>query len=84
MGVMGCYRPGCDGIMCDVYVSDVGYVCWECEKEFTEYIEMNFGEPMTEGEIKRELQKFMSTRKGQFEQGKEINIYDFFNEHRRQ
>lgn len=33
MGVLNCYRPGCDNIMCDRYSSKYGYLCWECYEE---------------------------------------------------
>lgn len=83
MGVMSCSRSGCDGIMCDVYVDGVGYVCWECEKEFKDYLKKCGVNPTAEGDIKRELQKFMVTSKDDYVYGKEINVDDFFNEYRR-
>ena len=38
MGVMSCSRNNCDNIMCDTHIYDVGYICWECQKEFKEYL----------------------------------------------
>ncbi len=34
MGVMSCHRNGCESIMCDTYIYDVGYICVDCQKEF--------------------------------------------------
>ena len=84
MGVMSCSRSYCNNIMCDTYVSSIGYICDECEKEFQEYLDKQGIMPTTEGEIKMELQKFMATDKGVYNKGKEMRIDDFFNKHRRQ
>lgn len=81
MGVMGCHRNGCDNIMCDTYVNGVGYVCRECQSEFKLYIESSGIFVETEGEIKRELIKFMETEKDTYSKGKEMNIDEFFNEY---
>jgi hypothetical protein len=78
MGVMSCHRNGCDSIMCDTYVDGIGYVCFDCQKEFKEYLESNGIIVPTEGDIKRELKKFMGTEKGEFEKGNEISVNDFF------
>ena len=84
MGVMSCYRPGCDGIMCDVYVDGVGYVCWECEREFKQYLETNDIHPENEGEFKMALRMFMATDKEEtFLNGNEMNLDEFFNQYRR-
>lgn len=36
MGVMACSRRGCENIMCDVYITRIGYLCNHCLNEFTE------------------------------------------------
>lgn len=33
MGVMSCSRYGCESIMCDLYSSDYGYICYDCYQE---------------------------------------------------
>ena len=33
MSVMNCNRKGCKSIMCNLYSSDFGYICWDCYKE---------------------------------------------------
>ena len=33
MGVMACSRSGCENIMCHMYSSRFGYICWECFNE---------------------------------------------------
>lgn len=78
MGVLPCSRKNCDNIMCDSYISDVGYVCWECVKEFKEYCEKENLNPTTEGQIKRELEKFMATSKGTYADGEQMTIDEFF------
>ena len=83
MGVMSCHRPDCENIMCDVYVDGIGYVCWECEKEFKEYLEDEGLTIETEGEIQRHLKMFMSTEKDSFDVGDAMDVEDFFNQHRK-
>ena len=80
---MGCHREGCGNIMCDTYVDGIGYVCSECQREFKDYLEREGLTPATEGEIKRELQKFMATEKDSFVKGKEMTVNEFFNKHDR-
>lgn len=83
MGVMSCHREGCQQIMCDTYVDGVGYVCYECRKEFEEYLRAEGLNPQTEGDIRRELRKFMATEKGMYEKGKEMTVTEFFKQHDR-
>jgi len=33
MGVLACYRAGCENIMCDRYSHRYGYICNECFEE---------------------------------------------------
>ena len=33
MGVKACRRKGCDNIMCDLYSSNFGYICYDCFEE---------------------------------------------------
>lgn len=63
MGVMSCSRDGCESIMCDTYINDVGYVCVGCQVEFKEYLEENILCD-NESQIKESLSVFMRTRKG--------------------
>ncbi len=69
--------------MCDTYVNSVGYVCRECQNEFKEYLESQGKTDLTEGEIKRELEGFMSTEKDSYVQGDKMDIDDFFNQYSR-
>lgn len=79
MGVKSCYRNNCDSIMCDTYVDGVGYVCDDCQREFKNYLETKGIVVETEGEIKRELKKFMDISKDTFTKGKEMSVDEFFN-----
>ena len=83
MGVMSCHREGCGNIMCDVYVDGVGYVCYECEREFKNYLVKTGKTPETEGEIRFVLKGFMNTCKGDYETGKNMDTEEFFNQYRR-
>jgi hypothetical protein len=83
MGVMNCSRRECSSIMCDTYIESIGYVCYECQAEFKEYLQKNGLNPTTESQIKEELEKFMITPKGSHKEGKDISVDDFFNERTR-
>jgi len=83
MGVMSCSRPDCPQIMCDIYVDGIGYVCYECRKEFEDYLKKEGLFLWTEGEIRNELKKFMATDKGVYDKGMEMTVKDFFNKHDR-
>ena len=93
MGVMSCSRNNCDNIMCDTHIYDVGYICWECQKEFKEYLTSTFYFTLpnqtassngivviTEGQITKALKVFMETEKNYYTEGKEIDVDDFFRE----
>jgi len=82
MGVLSCSRNHCSNIMCDTYVDGVGYVCWECRKEFEEYMTTTgeMGE-LNEGKIIRHLKKFMDTNKGEYTNGDKMTVSDFFKQY---
>lgn len=75
---MNCSRKDCDNIMCDTYIQSVGYVCSNCQSEFKTYLQKNSLDPTTEGQIKKELEKFMTTSKDLYVDGEEITVDDFF------
>jgi len=83
MSVMSCNRSGCNNIMCDTYVKDIGYICYECQREFKEYLSIYDKNPTSENKIKKELKKFMSTEKDSYTRGKDITVDEFFNSHTR-
>lgn len=83
MGVMSCSRRECNNIMCDTYVDSVGYVCNDCKEEFKEYLQKMGFSPKTEGQITKEVEKFMATSKGSYAEGNEISVDDFFDERSR-
>lgn len=61
MGVLACSRKGCENIMCDTYVPEVGYVCKSCQQEFKNYIEIQKpGQKLYDYEIKEELKFFIT------------------------
>ena len=38
MGVMSCSKYGCDGIMCNRYSDEIGYICSECFSDLKEVL----------------------------------------------
>lgn len=83
MGVMACYRKNCDNIMCDTYISGIGYICYDCQIEFKHYLEDRNKERLFEGEIKKLLEKFMETEKISYEDEVLISPDQFFNKYTR-
>lgn len=83
MGVMQCHRKDCENIMCDLYIEDIGYVCYECQSEFKAYLkEMNEDEEgMKHREIKARLKHFMKTSFGSYTEEEDISVDDFFREY---
>ena len=66
MGVLQCYRRGCQNIMCDRYSSTYGYICNEC-----------FDELMILG-VDTNVEDFMNTHKQTVR--KQINdTYNLYN-----
>ena len=51
MGVMGCHRNNCENIMCNLYSSEFGYICYEC---FEELISLG---------MDKDIQEFMDSEK---------------------
>jgi len=78
MGVLSCSRNACNSIMCDTYVSGIGYVCNECQLEFKDYLSSKDIKAETEGDIYRVLKEFMKTQKGYYTQGNEMSVDEFF------
>lgn len=75
MGVMSCSRSGCESIMCDTYILEVGYICYKCQHEFKEYV--GGSELENESQIISKLKDFMDTEANQYYDSK-ISIDDFF------
>lgn len=83
MGVMSCNRKGCENIMCDTYIPEIGYLCWECEKEFKAGVVKSA--PETEFEIRHQLRHFIGTEKQEEQQKEnEIDVDRFFDQYRRE
>lgn len=80
---MNCNRSGCDKPMCDIYIDGIGYVCYDCESDFREYLEKNEISANTESEFKEELKKFMALEKDSVCDGKIITVHEFFDAHRK-
>lgn len=78
MGVMSCSRNECDNIMCDTYINNVGYVCFECKNEFEEYLKNNNISKITERSMRKHLEQFMETRKDEYIEGEIVDMDTFF------
>ena len=74
MGVRNCYRTGCNNILADWYMPEVGYICRSCIDEFKESVE---GQVMNKPQIIKKLKKFMQTTKG-YKTEPPIDIEEFF------
>lgn len=79
---MACDRSGCTSILCDTYISGVGYVCSSCQGEFEDYCESENIDASTEGKITKSLKKFMDTEKNSYTD-EEMTVSEFFNKHSR-
>ena len=83
MGVMACSRRSCERIMCDTYISSIGYICEDCQEEFKNYMaNKHIDTEYTEHEIVHELTEFMDTDKGTFDT-KSMSVDAFFDNHTR-
>lgn len=82
MGVLTCGRKGCDEIMCQTYVDDIGYICDECQSEFNATIGNDDDNVFSQGEIVRELTKFMVIRKDIYLKDEKMSVVDFFDKYR--
>jgi hypothetical protein len=81
---MSCSRSTCNNIMCDTYIGDVGYVCWECQKEFEEYLQRNNYNPTTAHGIVSHLKMFMKTDKSAYDNENELSVGEFFRNNTRE
>lgn len=71
---MPCYRKDCDNIMCDVYINDIGYICYDCQQEFGEK------KYKTEKKLLKALKEFMDTPKKNYNNHPEgVSLRDYLN-----
>ena len=80
MGVMSCSRKRCNNIMCDTYISEVGYICSECKEEFKNYLSNNGLSPKNSYDATKHLNDFMQTYKGEFNANEEFDLNEFLNQ----
>lgn len=84
MGVMSCSKRGCDNIMCDTYVLNVGYVCYECREDFKKHLTLNRIPIYSDHDIVIELQKYIEIEKPYGDQEIHLeNVDKFFQNHTR-
>lgn len=69
--------------MCDTYIDSVGYICYECQREFEEYLKRKGGKTLTRGKLLKRLNKFMESSNEYISEDR-INVDDFFKEHTRE
>ena len=78
---MSCSKKGCENIMCDTYVSNIGYVCTDCQTDFQAFLG---GKTIrTEEKMREKLEKFMREYKGRYiqESIEGITTYEFFKQY---
>lgn len=80
MGAMNCSRKDCDKPMCDIHISEVGYICYDCRTEFEETLEE--GIELTQGEFISKLEIFMNTTKDEYGKDK-LTVNEFFGKYSR-
>ena len=80
---MSCHRKGCEEIMCHTYIPAVGYVCYECQIEFENYLINHGYVPQNENDITNCLKIFMDTYKSSYSTSKKISIQEYFNSYTR-
>lgn len=74
MGVMPCYRKNCENIMCDIYITDIGYICYDCQKEFGDR------KYKSENKMLKALKEFMGTSKKSYNDFSEgVSLSDYLN-----
>ena len=65
MGVMECRRKNCKNIMCNDYLIDIGYICYECKRELEESLP----------ESEQDVRDFMDSRKNETDYYDEDNCF---------
>ena len=80
MGVRECCRKNCGNIGCDTHINDIGYICYECQREFHTFVKKKGIYPRTDVEIKTALKTFVKTTKGSLS-SKTMCISEFFMHH---
>lgn len=85
MGVLACDRKGCENIMCDYYVPEVGYICYECKDEFTAFLQYHeFRGTTLDDCFISGLEMFIDTPKGKWTLSKHPQRLElFWTEHQR-
>ena len=82
MSVLSCARPDCDNVMCKTYVPFVGYICRDCKNEFKNYVYFQKDIIVdSKSSTMIALEKFMETRKGDYDKGHEVDVDEFFEEY---
>jgi len=82
MGVLSCSRKYCTNIMCDIYVPQVGYICYECKREFINFAESYNQTFNTTNDVVIALNQFLNVPKGSsyvVDKYNKIDLEDFFN-----
>lgn len=82
MGVLACTRNGCNNVLCDIYIPNVGYICYSCKEEFKHFVKMNNYTINNYNDIVSDLKVFIETEKNSYQDyNKDQLIDEFFNKH---
>jgi len=77
MGVKTCSRMDCDNIMCDTYIPGIGYICNECQLEFSRTVVVD---NMSDNEYIELLIEFLKTKKEEYIR-RYRSVFEFFSSH---
>lgn len=77
MGVLACDRNKCENVMCDTCIAGSYYICDECIEEFKDQVRNSDLNLTHEGEIEREIIKFIATDKNTFNLGKAMSVDEY-------
>lgn len=84
MGVLTCSVRSCSNIMCDTYIPEIGYICFECQEKFKEYMSRKGIFPLTDREITIALQGFVDEDIDKYGKELPVDIDTFFRKHTRE
>jgi hypothetical protein len=79
MGCMGCAR--CDSVMCDTYIDDFGYICYNCKQKFENFLFSKGYNPyeIKVSELMKMLKEFKNTNDNEINNSV-TSLYEFWSD----
>lgn len=68
--------------MCQTYIDEIGYICYECKEEFRDFVQQSTFQPENKNQIDTLMTTFMATTKDSFS-GEKMTIDEYFNKFER-